>query len=67
MTLYNELIVKCGENNLLSKCSEKNCTLKDINKGRFIILDGDNLKKSNAKSVDCIIIDLKKIMIISIA
>ena len=60
VSLYDELVTRCGENNLLSKCSEKNCTLRDINRKRFIILDGDNLKKSDKKSVDCIIIDLKK-------
>ncbi len=54
------MVIKCGENNVLSKCNEKKCTLRDVNKKRFIILDGDKLKKSEVKSVDCIIIDLKK-------
>ena len=60
MALHEELIAECGSENILSRCSENKCNLKDVNKKRFIILDGDNLKERDGKSVDCIIIDLKE-------
>lgn len=60
MSLYDEIISHCSRNNILSKCSEKKCNLKDIDKKRFIIIDGDNIKKGDEKSVDCIIVDLNE-------
>lgn len=60
LSLYEDLINNCGEEYILSKCGEKKCNLKDISSKRFMILDGDNLKTGDKKSVDCIIIDLEK-------
>lgn len=52
---------KYGENIILSKCKENNCSLKDIKKEDYLIVNGDQFKKnSNEKSVDCIIIDLNQ-------
>lgn len=59
MELHDKLIGYCGKKYILSKCSEKNCNLKDITR-EFIILDGDNIKDNQEKSVDCIIIDSRK-------
>ena len=54
---FNE---KYGEGHFLTKCKEKNCSLKDIKRENYLIIDGDEFKKNSAeKSVDCIIIKLK--------
>lgn len=57
MSLKEEFEEKYGNQYTLRKCKENNCALKDISQDYFII-DGDEIKESGDKSVDCIIIDL---------
>ena len=48
-----------GDKYILSKCKENKCALKDIKRENYLIIDGDEFKRtSNEKSVDCIIIKL---------
>lgn len=49
-----------GEHLFLSKCKENTCSLKDIKQHEYVIIDGDQFKDNDEKSVDCIIIDLNQ-------
>ena len=62
MNISNEFEKKYGKQNILNKCRENKCHLKDINKKDYLILSGDDIKSKydGEKSVDCIIIDLNK-------
>ena len=59
MSLKNKFEKTYGISFTLSKCREKNCALVGLSKDYFII-NGDTIKKWGEKSVDCIIIDLRK-------
>ena len=59
MSLKNKFEKTYGTSFTLSKCREKNCALVGLSKDYFII-NGDTIKKGDGKSVDCIIIDLRK-------
>ena len=60
MNLKTEFESKFTDNYTISKCKDKGCSLKDISKDNYFMVDGDQLKNSFEKSVDCIIIDLRK-------
>lgn len=49
-----------GDTYTLNKCKDKGCSLKDVSKEDYFIINGDKLEKLDKKSVDCIIIDLKE-------
>ena len=59
MNLQSKFEEEYGNDYTLRKCKENDCQLKDISQDYFII-DGDAIKKSDEKSVDCIIIDLNE-------
>lgn len=59
MCLKKKFEERFGEDYTISKCKDKGCSLKDISKENYLILNGDEIKASNEKSVDCIIIDLR--------
>ena len=57
--LKEEFEERYGSKYTLSRCREGACTLKDISRENYFIIDGDEIKNSAEKSVDCIIINLK--------
>lgn len=60
MSLKKKFEKKFGNKYTRSKCKDKGCTLQDISKKHYFMLNGDKIKKSSDNSVDCIIIDLRK-------
>lgn len=60
MSLKTEFEEKFGDEYTLKRCRQNRCALKNVSKDKYFIINGDLIKDSGDKSVDCIIVDLEQ-------